>query len=72
MAHMYERIMQTIIYSVGGSVGFSQGDIRLLPEDLQSLRPTIIPAVPRLLNRLYDKVSLYTFNTNINFTLMTN
>uniref|UniRef100_A0A8D3DG31 Long-chain-fatty-acid--CoA ligase n=1 Tax=Scophthalmus maximus TaxID=52904 RepID=A0A8D3DG31_SCOMX len=36
-------------------VGFFQGDIRLLPDDMKALRPTIFPVVPRLLNRVYDK-----------------
>lgn len=42
---------------VGASVGFYTGDIKRLPEDMKALRPTVIPAVPRLLNRMYDKVS---------------
>ncbi|VDM78521.1 unnamed protein product, partial [Strongylus vulgaris] len=33
-----------------------KGDIRLLVEDIKELRPTIVPVVPRVLNRLYDKV----------------
>lgn len=47
---------QTVIYSVGGRVGFFQGDIRLLPDDMKTLQPTIFPVVPRLLNRVYDRV----------------
>lgn len=38
-------------------MGFFQGDIRLLSEDMKALHPTIFPVVPRLLNRMYDKVS---------------
>jgi len=45
------------MYLVGGSVGFYSGDIKRLSEDMKALRPTVIPAVPRLLNRMYDKVS---------------
>lgn len=41
---------------VGGAVGFFSGDIRKLSEDMKTLRPTVMPAVPRLLNRIYDKV----------------
>uniref|UniRef100_A0A8C9W8W5 Arachidonate--CoA ligase n=1 Tax=Scleropages formosus TaxID=113540 RepID=A0A8C9W8W5_SCLFO len=37
-------------------VGFFQGDIKLLPDDMKTLQPTVFPAVPRLLNRVYDKV----------------
>jgi long-chain acyl-CoA synthetase len=49
--------MQTAVYSKGGSVGFFRGDIRGLVDDIQALRPTILPVVPRVLNRVYDKVS---------------
>lgn len=44
-----------MLYMVGGAVGFYSGDIRRLADDLQTLKPTMMPAVPRLLNRLYDK-----------------
>lgn len=49
--------LQAVVYCHGGRVGFYQGDIRLLPDDMKTLRPTIFPVVPRLLNRMYDKVS---------------
>lgn len=56
LAHMFERVVQTVMYSAGAKVGFFQGDIRLLPDDMKALQPTIFPVVPRLLNRVYDKV----------------
>ncbi|XP_041818013.1 long-chain-fatty-acid--CoA ligase 5 isoform X2 [Chelmon rostratus] len=56
LAHMFERVVQTVMYSVGARVGFFQGDIRLLPDDMKTLQPTIFPVVPRLLNRVYDRV----------------
>uniref|UniRef100_A0A3P9IPM6 Long-chain-fatty-acid--CoA ligase n=1 Tax=Oryzias latipes TaxID=8090 RepID=A0A3P9IPM6_ORYLA len=56
LAHMFERIVQTAVYGAGARVGFYQGDIRLLPDDMKTLQPTIFPVVPRLLNRIYDKV----------------
>jgi len=40
----------------GGSVGFYQGDVTKLLEDLAVLRPTVFPSVPRLFNRIYDKL----------------
>uniref|UniRef100_A0AAQ4PAJ5 Arachidonate--CoA ligase n=1 Tax=Gasterosteus aculeatus aculeatus TaxID=481459 RepID=A0AAQ4PAJ5_GASAC len=46
----------TVMYGNGARVGFFQGDIRLLPDDMKTLKPTIFPVVPRLLNRVYDKV----------------
>ncbi|XP_036919830.1 long-chain-fatty-acid--CoA ligase 5 isoform X2 [Sturnira hondurensis] len=56
LAHMFERVVQTVVYSTGGRVGFFQGDIRLLQDDMKALKPTMFPVVPRLLNRVYDKV----------------
>ncbi|KAM3842596.1 long-chain-fatty-acid--CoA ligase 5 [Diretmus argenteus] len=56
LAHMFERIVQAVMYSAGAKVGFFQGDIKLLPDDMKALKPTIFPVVPRLLNRVYDKV----------------
>lgn len=44
------------MYCVGGAVGFYLGDIRRLSDDMKALKPTVTPAVPRLLNRIYDKV----------------
>ena len=41
----------------GAKIGFFQGDIRLLMDDLKALQPTIFPVVPRLLNRMFDRVS---------------
>ncbi|CAN9508741.1 unnamed protein product [Ophioblennius macclurei] len=56
LAHMFERVVQTAVYSCGARVGFFQGDIKLLPDDMKTLQPTIFPVVPRLLNRVYDRV----------------
>lgn len=56
LAHMLERCCENGMYMVGGSVGFYSGDIKRLSEDMKALRPTVMPAVPRLLNRMYDKV----------------
>lgn len=50
-------VLQIVIFGAGARVGFFQGDIKLLPDDMKTLQPTIFPVVPRLLNRVYDKVS---------------
>lgn len=56
LAHMLERCCENGMYMVGGAVGFYSGDIKRLSDDMKALRPSVMPAVPRLLNRLYDKV----------------
>ncbi|NXD19960.1 ACSL5 ligase, partial [Spelaeornis formosus] len=56
LAHMFERVVQAVVYSCGAKVGFFQGDIKLLTDDMKTLKPTLFPVVPRLLNRVYDKI----------------
>lgn len=56
LAHMFERVCEATVYINGGRVGFYQGDIKLLVDDMKTLHPTISPTVPRVLNRIYDKV----------------
>lgn len=53
---MLERCCENGAYYSGAAVGFYSGNIRDLTNDLKALRPTIMPAVPRLLNRVYDKI----------------
>uniref|UniRef100_A0A8C5EJA5 Long-chain-fatty-acid--CoA ligase n=1 Tax=Gouania willdenowi TaxID=441366 RepID=A0A8C5EJA5_GOUWI len=45
-----------VILIHGARIGYFQGDIRLLMDDLKTLQPTVFPVVPRLLNRMFDKV----------------
>ncbi|XP_061767896.1 long-chain-fatty-acid--CoA ligase 1a isoform X3 [Nerophis ophidion] len=56
LAHMFERVVEGVILIHGARIGFFQGDIRLLMDDLKELRPTFFPVVPRLLNRMFDKI----------------
>ncbi|XP_057276996.1 long-chain-fatty-acid--CoA ligase 5 [Pezoporus wallicus] len=56
LAHMFERVVQAVVYSCGAKVGFFQGDIKFLTDDMKTLKPTLFPVVPRLLNRIYDKI----------------
>ncbi|KAM4576446.1 long-chain-fatty-acid--CoA ligase 1 isoform 1-T1 [Odontesthes bonariensis] len=56
LAHMFERMIELSMYSIGARVGFYQGDISLLMDDIKTLKPTLFPVVPRILNRIYDKI----------------
>lgn len=56
LAHVFDRLGCYAALSVGACVGFFGGEILKITEDLQILRPTIFPSVPRLLNRVYDKI----------------
>lgn len=54
LAHVFERIMITMLIYNGCAIGFFRGDITKIKDDFQALRPTILATVPRLLNRFHD------------------
>jgi long-chain acyl-CoA synthetase len=56
LAHIYERFNFTLVTHFGAAAGFYRGNVLELLEDIQELRPTIFSSVPRLWNRIYDKV----------------
>uniref|UniRef100_A0A8C5MT93 Long-chain-fatty-acid--CoA ligase n=1 Tax=Leptobrachium leishanense TaxID=445787 RepID=A0A8C5MT93_9ANUR len=56
LAHMFERVVECVVLCHGARIGYFQGDIRLLMDDLKALQPTIFPVVPRLLNRMFDRI----------------
>lgn len=56
LAHIFERTVISQVFWSGASVAFFRGDPTLLIEDLQACRPTLLPAAPRVLNKIYDKV----------------
>lgn len=57
LAHMFERVSQATVVMMGGKIGFYQGDIKKLVDDMKELKPTIFCTVPRLLNRIYSKIN---------------
>uniref|UniRef100_A0A673SLR4 Long-chain-fatty-acid--CoA ligase n=1 Tax=Suricata suricatta TaxID=37032 RepID=A0A673SLR4_SURSU len=52
----FVKITECVMLCHGAKIGFFQGDIRLLMDDLKALQPTIFPVVPRLLNRMFDRI----------------
>lgn len=56
LAHIFERIVMTALTTVGAGIGFYQGDTLKIMEDIAVLRPTIFVSVPRLFNKVYDKI----------------
>lgn len=70
LAHNFERGVQILMLLSGGQIGFSSRDIKLLTDDLQALRPTVFPTVPRLLNRIYDAVHAEVRNSRLKSTIL--
>jgi len=56
LAHIFERVVMCQVYLAGASIAFYRGDPLLLVEDMQTCRPTVFIAAPRVLNKIYDKV----------------
>ncbi|BDA42483.1 Long-chain-fatty-acid-CoA ligase 1 [Coccomyxa sp. Obi] len=56
LAHIYERVTLVGVTHGGVSVGFYRGDVVELLDDVLALKPTIFTSVPRLWNRIYDRV----------------
>lgn len=56
LAHILERVIAHTILFYGGRIGFYQGDVLKITEDLAALKPTLFVSVPRLYTRLYDKI----------------
>ena len=56
LAHIYERFNVTLQTYYGGAIGFYRGNVLELLEDVEALQPRSFASVPRLYNRIYDKV----------------
>jgi long-chain acyl-CoA synthetase len=52
LAHIYERVNELMTLYRGCAIGYFTGDPLRLLEDIQVLKPTFFPSVPRILNRL--------------------
>jgi long-chain acyl-CoA synthetase len=52
LAHIYALTVELMMYSAGSRVGFARGTVNFLLDDIKAMQPTIIIAVPRILNRV--------------------
>ncbi|KAJ1810654.1 medium-chain fatty acid-CoA ligase faa2, partial [Coemansia sp. RSA 2599] len=59
-AHMYDRDIIYFLMHRMVRIGFFSGEKTLLLEDMQTLQPTFVAAIPPVLNRIYDKLALNT------------
>ncbi|CAI5509339.1 unnamed protein product, partial [Closterium sp. Naga37s-1] len=56
LAHIFDRVAEELMTHVGGSIGFWQGDVRNLTNDLEALKPTFFCGVPRIFDRIHSAV----------------
>ncbi|KAF0683808.1 Aste57867_24192 [Aphanomyces stellatus] len=58
LAHIFEHLVVTAMIEFSARIGFYQGNTFKIADDLCALRPTLFATVPRMLNKIYDKVVL--------------
>ena len=54
LAHSLARVTQMVVLDVGGTIAFWRGEANALLEEVQSLRVTHLPTVPRMLEKIHD------------------
>ncbi|KAJ3216395.1 hypothetical protein HDU67_009530 [Dinochytrium kinnereticum] len=67
-AHVFERAATAIFIWGGCKIGYFRGDVALLFEDINLLRPTIFISVPRLLNRVHAAILAKTIDSGQTIT----
>ena len=55
LCHVFERMVEYFYMYTGVSIYYSRG-IDYIGDDLKIIKPTIMPTVPRLLEKVYDKI----------------
>ena len=56
LAHVFERTVLFGMLRSGASIGFLMDDTKRILDAIVALRPTVFPTVPRLLNKMFDKI----------------
>jgi long-chain acyl-CoA synthetase len=56
LAHSFEQMLFVTSMVCGSKIGYFGGDVLKLTDDCQVLKPTLFPSVPRIYNRVFDKI----------------
>lgn len=57
LAHVYQFAIECFFAYLGARIGYFQGDLKQLLNDFETLKPTVIPSVPRVLNKAFDRIN---------------
>ena len=55
LAHSLARVTQMVVLDVGGTIAYWRGDPKVVLEDLPATRPTHVPSVPRVFEKVHTK-----------------
>lgn len=64
LAHIFDRVAEETFLCIGGKIGYWQGNVKKLMDDVAVLKPTIFVGVPRIFDRIYTGVSDKVRNMN--------
>ena len=53
LAHSFALLIQLLSYDVGGSIAYFGGDPKQIVPELQETKPTYLPSVPRIFEKIY-------------------
>ncbi len=53
LAHSFALLVQLIVFDLGGTLAYFGGDTKQIIGELQEVRPTFFPSVPRVFEKIY-------------------
>lgn len=56
LAHILDRMIEEYFFHKGAAVGYYQGDINAIRDDLMELKPTLLAGVPRVFERVHEGI----------------
>ena len=57
LAHIFDRMSEEMMLRLGGSIGYWQGQLPELVNDIAALRPTMFVGVPRVFDRIHQRIT---------------
>ncbi|KAL6748618.1 hypothetical protein V8C86DRAFT_3146505 [Haematococcus lacustris] len=57
LAHIFDRINEEMFLYLGCTIGYWQGDIAKLVDDISALQPAMFVGVPRVFDRIYARIT---------------
>ncbi|KAK7004886.1 long-chain-fatty-acid--CoA ligase 5, partial [Biomphalaria glabrata] len=70
LAHNFDRTAHIYLFMFGGQIGYFSRDVKLLLDDIMTLKPSLFATVPRVLNRVYDAIMSEVKSSFIKSTLL--
>ncbi len=55
LAHSFALLIQLLSYDLGGTIAYYGGDTKKVVPELMEVKPTYLPSVPRIFEKLYTK-----------------